>query len=78
MVFMGDRRTKEGKDAVAGGLGDESLIAMHSAHHGLQGWVHDGAGFFGVEVFNHRHGVLDVAKDGGDGFALAIRNASGL
>src|SRR5262249_43723447 len=78
MVFMSEGGTEEGKDAVAGGLYDEALIAMHRVHHQLQGRIDEAPGRFGVEVFNEGGGVLDIGKEGSDGFPFALRGAPGF
>src|SRR5712692_6075000 len=49
MIFMGNRRAKEGKDAVASRLHDVAFVAMDRRHHELQGGIDEGAGFLGVE-----------------------------
>ncbi len=51
---------------------------MDGLHHEGEGRVHDGAGLFGIEVFDERHGAFDVSKQGGNGFALAVRNGAGF
>jgi hypothetical protein len=72
MVFMGEGSPEEGKDAVAGGLHDEALIAMDGVHHELEGRIDKTPGRFGIEVFNQRGGVLDIGKERGDRLALTI------
>ena len=76
MVFMGDRRAKECKNAIAHGLGHIAFVAMHRSHHEVQGRVNDGAGFFGVEVLNEVHRAFDIGKQRGNGFALAIHRSA--
>lgn len=49
---MGNGRTKQGKDAIAQGLGHIAVIAMGGVHHQLQCGVDNGSGLFGVESFN--------------------------
>src|SRR5437867_2925439 len=78
MVFVGDGGTKEGKDAIAGGLSHIALVAMDRVHHELQGGIDQAAGVFGVEVFDERHRALDVGKEGGDGLAFAVYDPPGL
>src|SRR5215813_4128909 len=78
MVFMTERGTEEGKDAVAGGLDDEALIAMDRVHHQLQGRIDEAPGRFGVEVFDQCGRVLDISKERSDGFPFAFSGASGF
>ncbi len=52
MIFMGNRRTKERKDAIAQGLGDIALVAMHGVHHQLQSGINNRLRLFGIEAFN--------------------------
>src|SRR5215510_13581372 len=78
MILVGNWGAEEGKDAVAGGLHDEALIAVDRVHHQLQGRIDKAAGRFGVKVFDEGGGILDIGKEGGDGLALAVRSAPGL
>src|SRR5215467_6308004 len=57
MIFMGNRRTEQGEDAIAEHLGHIALIAMHGVHHQLQCWVDNCSRFFGVEAFDQRRGA---------------------
>src|SRR5262249_46526206 len=43
MIFVGQRRTEERKDAVAQRLGDIALVAVHGVHHELERRVNQGA-----------------------------------
>jgi hypothetical protein len=75
MVFVSNGGTEEGKDAVAGGLHDEALIAVDGVHHELEGGVNNESRLLRVEVFDEGSGVLDIGKEGGDRLALTIRTA---
>src|SRR5882672_4279234 len=78
MVFMGNGRAKESKDAIAGGLGHVALVAMHGLHHKLQGGIKEATSLFGVEVFDQFHRALDVGKESSDGLALSLGDAASL
>ena len=78
MIFMGNRRAKEGKDAVASGLHDVAFVAMDRLHHELQGGIDEGAGFLGVEAFHQNHRAFDISKEGSDDFAFTVRGAAGF
>ena len=71
---MGNRCTKQGKDAIAQRLGDIALIAMHGVHHQLQCGVDNGPGFFRIKPFDECRGAFEIGKQRRDGFALAIRS----
>src|SRR5215510_7826138 len=76
MIFMGNRRTEQGKDAVTQSLSHIPLIAMHGVHHEVQRRINDRSGFFGIEAFNESGGAFEVSKERGDRLALAIRTAA--
>src|SRR5262245_55502826 len=78
MIFVREGRAKEGEDAIAGGLGHVTFVAMDRLHHQSQDGIDNGAGVFGVEVLHERHRAFDVGKEGGDGLALAIDGSSGF
>jgi len=78
MIFVGDRRAKEGKDAIASRLGYETFVPMHGIHHKLQGGINNGASLFGIKIFHEGHRAFDVSKEGGDGLTLAVRRTSGF
>ena len=72
MILVGNRRTEQGKDAIAQGLRDIALIAMHGIHHELQCGINNRPGFFGIEPFNQRRRAFEVSKQGGDGLPLTV------
>ena len=72
VVFMGQRCPEEGKNTVAHGLGHIAFVAMHRGHHELQGRVNNGARVFRVKVLDEFHRTLDIGKQRGNGFALAV------
>ena len=73
MIFMGNRRAEQGKDAIAQRLRHIAFIAMHGIHHELQGGINNRSRFFGIESFDQRGGAFEIGKQRGDRFALAIR-----
>src|SRR5262247_852317 len=75
MIFMRDRRTKKGKDAVAERLGHIALVTMHGVHHELQRRINDRSRFFRIKPFNQGCRTFEVSKQSSDGFALAVRTA---
>src|SRR5713101_4990105 len=78
MVFMGNGRAKESKDAITGGLGHIAFVTMHSLHHELQGGIKEATGVLGIEVFDEIHRAFDVGKKSGDGLALTLNRAARL
>src|SRR5712691_3339203 len=78
VIFVGDGRAEQSKDAIAQGLGHIPFIPVHGVHHELQSRIDEAASFFGVEVFDEGGGVFDVGKEGSDGLALAVGSAAGL
>jgi hypothetical protein len=58
MIFVGNRRAKQGHDAVAHDLVDGALIAVHGRHHMLQHRVEELASFFGIAVGEQLHGAF--------------------
>src|SRR5712692_6706198 len=73
MIFVGDWRAKQSKDAITERLCHVALVAMHGLHHDLQGGINDAAGVFRVEVFDESGGAFEVNEEGSDGLAFAIR-----
>src|SRR5712692_4961549 len=76
MVFMGNGRAEQGKDAIARVLDHVAFIAMDRIHHELDGWIDNGARLFGIEVFHEVHRAFDVGKKGSYGFAFAVRGGT--
>ena len=69
---MGNRRTEQGKDAIAQRLRDIALIAMHGVHHQLQRGINNRSRFFGIESFDQRRRAFEIGKQGGDRLALTV------
>jgi hypothetical protein len=72
MIFMGNGRTEQGKDAIAQRLRHIAVIAMHSVHHELQGGINDRSGFFRVQSLNQRRGAFEIGKQRRDRLAFTI------
>jgi len=65
VIFMGDQCAGEGQEDIAGRLDGVTFLVMRGVHHQFEGRIDEGARFFGVEVFDQLHRVLDVGKEGG-------------
>ena len=74
---MGNGRAEQGKDAIAQGLRDIAVIAMHGVHHQLQSGINNRSGFFRIEPFDQRRRAFEIGKQRGDRFALALRQGCG-
>ena len=55
---MGEGRTEQREDAVAGGLGYVTVIVMDGVDHHFHCWIDDGAGLFRVVVLDQLHRFL--------------------
>ncbi len=73
MVFVRDRRSKQRKDPVTGGLDHVSVVAPHRLDHELERRIYERAGFLGVEILLQSRGVDDVDEQCSDKFALPFR-----
>ena len=73
---MGNRRTEQGKDAIAQRLGDIAFIAMHGVHHELQGGINNRPRLFGIKSFDQCGRAFEIGKQGGDGFTLTVCTAA--
>ena len=78
MIFMGQRRPKQGHDAVAHHLIDRPLVAVHRLHHQRQDRVEELTGLLGVAVGQQLHRALEVSEQDGDLLALAFQAQTGL
>ena len=76
VVFMGDRRTEQGHDAIAHDLVDRPLVAMHRLHHALQHRVQQLPGVLGVALGQEFHGASEVGKQHGHELALTFEGAT--
>ena len=77
MIFMRDRRPKQGHDAVAHDLIDGAFIAVHRLHHAFEDGVEELAGFFGITVGQQLHRAFQVGKEHRDLLALAFQGGFG-
>ena len=77
MIFVGDRCTEQGHDAVAGKLIDGSLVSVDFIHQDLETSVHDLVDFFGVELFSHGGVIGHVGEKHGNQLPLPFESASG-
>jgi hypothetical protein len=77
MVFMGDRCTEEGHDAIAQHLVHGALVAVHSIHHMAQSRVQQVLRGFGIEISDQFGGVFEVGKYNADLLAFAFEGGAG-
>ena len=77
MIFVRDRRPKQGHDAIAHDLVHGPLVAVHRGHHPLQHRVEELARFFGVTVGQQLHRAFEIGKQHRDLLALAFEGAAG-
>ncbi len=78
MVLMGGRRAEQRKDAVAGGLHDIAVVAMHRVDHQLQCRIDNGTRLLRVEVFHQLHRAFDVREQRRDRLALPLHGRLGI
>jgi hypothetical protein len=62
MVLVGDWRPEQREDAIAGGLDDVTVVAMHRVDHQLERRVNDRARLFGIEIAQQLGRALDVGE----------------
>ena len=72
VVFVRNRCAEQGEDAVAGGLRDVAAVALHRLDHQPECRIDNSAGLFRIEVLDKIHRALDVGKECGNRFALAL------
>src|SRR6266851_8073611 len=77
MVFVGNRGTEEGHNAIAEHLIHRALEAVHGVHHNMDGGVEELLGGFRVETPNEFSGVFEVGKEHGHLLALALKSGAG-
>jgi hypothetical protein len=75
MVLVGNGRSKERHDAVAGELVDGALPAVDGIPHELEGAVHDDMELFRVERAGQLGRALDVHEEDRDLLARAAQRA---
>ena len=77
VVFMRDRRPKQGHNAIAHDLVHGPFIAMHGRHHALQHRVEELAGLLRVTVTQEFHGAFEIGKQHRDLLAFAGQRTAG-
>jgi hypothetical protein len=78
VIFLSDRSSEQSEDSVPARLRHVALVAVDGVHHQLKCRIDDGARLLGVEPFRHLDRALDVRKEGGDRFPLAVLCAARL
>ena len=77
MVLMGQRRTKQSHNAIAGKLVDRSLVFVNFIHQDLEASVHDLVDFFRVKLLRHGSVIGHICKKNSDEFTFSFNGASG-
>ena len=77
MVFVGNRRAKQGHNAIAQHLIHRALEAVHSVHHELHGRIEELLGGFGIEAADEFGRVFEVGKQHRDLLAFAFQGGAG-
>ena len=77
VVFVGNRGTKQGHNAIAEHLIHRALEAVHGVHHAMEGRIEELLGGFGIEAPDEFGGVLEVGKEHGHLLALAFQGRAG-
>ena len=72
VILVGNRRPKEGHNAIAQHLVHGAFIAVHRVHHGVQSGIEELLGDFGVETADELQRVFEIRKQHGDLLALAF------
>jgi len=73
MVFVRDRRSEQGENAVAGRLYDMAVVMADRLDHHVESWINGRLSFLGVKFLHQLGRALDVREQGADRFALAVR-----
>jgi hypothetical protein len=76
VVFMRNRRPKQGHNAIAHNLVHSAFVAMHGRHHALQHGIEELARLLRVAVGHQLHGAFKVRKQHRDLLALAFEGSS--
>ena len=72
MIFVGNRRTEKGHDAVSHDAGDRPLILVHCFHHAVDHRIEQPIRIFRVLIGDQLGRTLDVSKQHGDLLALTF------
>ena len=73
MVFMRQRRAKEGHNAIAHDLIHRTFVPVHGGHHALQHGIEELPRLLRVTVGEEFHGALQVSEEHGHLLALAFQ-----
>ena len=77
MIFMRDRRPKQGHNAIAHDLVHGAFVAVHGGHHMLQHRVEELARLFRVAIGQQLHRAFEVGKQHRDLLAFAGQGTAG-
>ena len=77
MILAGERRAKEGHDAVAHDLVHRALVAVYGFHHPLEDGIQQLPGLLGIAVGEELHRALEVGEEHRDLLPLAFESSSG-
>ena len=73
---MGNRRPKQGHNAIAQHLVHRALEAVYGVHHAMQGRVQEFLRRFGIEAFDQLGRVFDIGKQHRDLLAFAFQSGA--
>ena len=77
MIFMRNRRPKQGHNAIAHDLVHGAFVAVHGRHHALQHRVEELARLLRVAVGQQLHGAFEIGKQHRDLLAFAFQRTAG-
>ena len=77
VVFMRNRRPKQGHNAIAHDLIHGAFVAVHGRHQALQYWVEELARLLRIAVSQQLHGAFEVGKEHRDLLAFAFEGSFG-
>jgi hypothetical protein len=62
VILVGNRRAKQGQDAIAQPLVHDAFKTVHGVHHALQGQIEELLGGFWVEVAAQLGRTFEIGK----------------
>jgi hypothetical protein len=77
VIFMRQRRPKQGHNAIAHDLVDGAFIAMHGSHHALQHGIEELPRLFRVAIGEEFHRALEIRKQHRDLLTLPFERTAG-
>ena len=77
MIFMCNRRPKQGHNAITHDLVHGAFVAVHGRHHALQHRVEELPGLLGVAVSQEFHGAFEIGKQDRNLLAFAGQRTAG-